>query len=222
MSITFGSVTSSISTATATTRSVYHTCATGTGLLLVRLALRGASATPASVTVTYGAASVPLVTGSAATNTTSRAYSGIFALPNPSTASNLELKATWTQSANCVIAACDVFGCDSAPTAGANASGNSASPGTSTSDATPGALAVDSLTVNGGRTLSPGSGSQAAYAQMNTSTGANDIAHRAAIKTSAAPLTMAWSLDTSSNWAASVCVLLPTQAGSNGNFLQFF
>jgi hypothetical protein len=222
MAILFNGVTSYVAPSTAVTRSVYHTCATATGLLLVRVALRGASLAPTGITVTYGGTALSLVSGTAATHSSSRAYSGIFALPNPTIGASLELKASWAQAANCVLTATNVSGCDSMPINGASATGSNTTPSCTAGGGTAGALVVDSLVVNSGRTLTPTGGSNAAYAQLTTSSGANDLAHRAASRSSNPSITLTWSLDSAANWAISLCVLNPSSAAANGKFFLFF
>lgn len=222
MAILFSGVTPYVAPSTAVTRGVYHTCAAATGLLLVRVALRGASLAPTGITVTYGGTALSLVSGTAATHSSSRAYSGIFALPNPTIGSSLELKASWAQAANCVLTATNVSGCDTLPIAGASATGSNTTPSCTTSGGPTGALVVDSLVVNSGRTLTPTGGSSAVYAQLTTSSGANDLAHRAASKSSSTSNTLTWSLDSAVNWAMSVCLLNPSNAAAKGKFFVFF
>lgn len=222
MAISFASPSTYASTATAATRSLFHTCAANTGLLLVRVCLRGASSLPTSVSLTYGGSNMPLVSGASISNSSGRIYNGLYALPNPPIGSNLELKASWTNASNCVLTATNVFGCNTSPIAGAAASGNSLAPSVSTGDSTPNALAVDSLVASSGRTLTPGSGLTALYAQINSISGSNDLTHRAGSKTAAASSTMPWSLDLATNWALTACILLPSQPKASANFLSFF
>jgi hypothetical protein len=222
MAVTFGSVTNLVATSTAVTRTVNHTAAAGTTLLMVRISLRGASSSPTGVTVTYGGVSVPLVSGATATHSTSRAYTGIFALTAPTTGSSLAVVASWTNSANCIITVQDVSGSNTTPVGGAGATGSSTAAAVSVSDSTSGAIAVDNVVANSGRTLTP-NGSTAFYAQLTTSSGANDLVTRAGYRTSASPVSMAWTLDSSVNWATAACVVRPSVVPvASSNFFALF
>lgn len=75
--------------------------------LLVRVNLRGQTADPTSITVTYNGVSVPLISGASAINTGSHQYSGLYYLASPATGAN-NVVVSWTNASACVSGACTV------------------------------------------------------------------------------------------------------------------
>lgn len=211
---------SSVGTSAGTSKSFNVTVNTGSNLLLVRVALRGTSSIPSNISVSYAGNGLTFVSGSLASNASSRAVTAFFALMNPATASSLSLSTSWTNSANYIISASSISGAGQFPINGGAAYGNSTSPSVSAGTAVTGGLIFDTAAANSGRTLTPAGGGTAQYSQLETTSGASDLVNRGATKVTAPSATMSYTLDTSTNWVISVCTVEPVTAGAN--FFAFF
>lgn len=222
MAVSILSNSSNVGGAAATSRSYNHTCPSGTTLLLVRVALRGSTNTPGSVTASYGGTALTSVAGTSISNSGNRAHTVMLALPMPPVGQAQALAVSWSQSSTCILTGSNVAGSSSLPVGGAGVYGSSAAPGVFTGSSVSGALVIDSLVANSNRVLTPGSGLTAQYAQLATSTGNNDVAHRAATRPAAASVGMTWAMDSSANWVISACVLLPSSPPNSGSFFAFF
>lgn len=221
MAITFAGMSTHTSTNASTGLSYAHTCALNTTLLVLRVNLRGTSATPANVSVTVNGVAAALMANSAAVNTSNRSYNAFFTTPTPP-AGTLLIAVNWNNAANLISSALDVLGALPTPDNAWTATGNSANASLNVICSEGGAV-LDSVSANNDRTFIP-SVINPQYSTLQTSTGNSDVSHRAGSLQNNGSFTIGWSISSSSNYAYSAIALAPstTQSPSGIGFMFLF
>jgi len=224
MAIGFGNLTTQKNSSSQTSATYTHICAANTSLLVVRVALRGISATPTAVSVSINGSAASLVTGSLVTNSNSRALTAFYILPNPP-AGSLSVSLAWNNTANEISSALDLTGAASQDLTSQTGLGNSASVVLSIACPQDG-LVLDSIDANNDRTFSPTDGVIPHYTSLGTATGSSDVSHCAGYRGGTGTLSLGWTISSASNYVYSLIAIPaaaePPPAGGGGQFLYFF
>ena len=224
MAISFGNLTTQKNLSSQTSATYTHNCAANTSLLVVRVALRGISATPNTVTVSINGFTASLVTGSLITNSSSRALTAFFVLVNPP-AGTLSVLLNWNNSANEISSALDLAGAASSGLTSQTGIGNSASVELSIACPQDGVV-LDSIDANNDRTFSPTNAVIPHYLSLGTTTGNSDVSHRAGYRVGTGTLSLGWTISSASNYVYSLIAIPaaeePPPAGGGEKFLSFF
>lgn len=222
MAVSIGSISTAKRSSASTSFSYTHLCGQNTGLLILRVSLRGTGSTPSNVSVAVAGGPATLIPNSNAVNTSNRSYNAFFALASPA-AGTLNITINWTNNANIISSALDVNGADALNLTAWTTTGNSGSASLAVTCPVNGAV-LDCVCANNDRSFTP-SNITAHYATIQTVTGNSDVSHRAGVTQVPGARTIGWSIVSSSNYAYSAIALAaaieePPRSGSD--FFSFF
>lgn len=223
MAVNLGNLTSFIGSSAQTSATYTHQSGANISLLVIRIGLRGISASPNSASVSINGNPGTLVADSTSINSSSRALTAFYIYPNPPLGGNV-ISISWLNSANVISTALDLSGAAFDGLTSVTTNGNSSSTLLSILCPQDG-IVLDSIDANNDRTFSPLYSLTPHYATLSTSTGNSDVTHRAGYKFGSGTLSMGWSISSASNYVYSLIAVPPSLSpppGGSGSFLFFF
>jgi hypothetical protein len=186
-----------------------HTTIGGTSMLIVRVGFRTPAGSVSAITATFNSVSMTAVPSTLGNTSTISAV--IFYLINP-TIGTFNVVVSWTTAANYVLAATNIYNCNTAPVNGVNATGTSTA-STVTVTSAPTHLVLDLIAAGNQTATLNTAGATSDYNTISTTT---DITRGAGSDNpGAASIVTSWTLGGSSGWVDSGCDLIPMSSGGN-------